>query len=131
VTTVRVDHNMRGQAALLWGTLAAAGWLEVVPLRLVTFQEVELSIESSDRAIWRFAQTHGMLLLTDNRRMRGADSLEQTLREEATPESLPVLTIGTVGRLAERSYREECALRLIEIVIYPERYRGARRIFIP
>jgi hypothetical protein len=131
VTTLLVDHNMRGQAALLWGTLASEGWVELVPLRLVTFPEVGLSIESSDREIWRFAQAHGMLLLTDNRRMRGADSLEQTLREETTPESLPVLTIGTVGRLVERSYRDECALRLVEIVLYMERYRGTQRIFIP
>jgi len=31
--TVLVDHNMEGQAVLLWGTLAAEDWLEVVPLK--------------------------------------------------------------------------------------------------
>jgi hypothetical protein len=35
--------------------------------------------------------------------------LEQTLREENTPTSLPILTIGSVNRLDEREYREECA----------------------
>ena len=84
MTTVLVDHNMEGQAVLLWGTLAAEGWLELVPLRLVTFAEVGLSLESNDRIVWRFAQAQRLLLLTDNRSMKGVDSLEQTIREENT-----------------------------------------------
>jgi hypothetical protein len=32
-----IDHNLKGQAALLWGTLAAEGWLEIVPVRFVSF----------------------------------------------------------------------------------------------
>jgi hypothetical protein len=30
-----IDHNLKGQAALLWGTIAAEGWLEVVPIVLL------------------------------------------------------------------------------------------------
>lgn len=131
MTTVLVDHNIEGQAALLRRILAAEGWLELVPLRLSTFRDVGLAVESDDRTVWRFAQAHGMLLLTDNRNMEGEDSLEQTLREEGTPESLPVLTVGSAARLEDRPYRERCALRLLEIVLYPERYLGVRRIFIP
>ena len=26
-----VEHNMEGQATVLWGTLVAAGWLDMVP----------------------------------------------------------------------------------------------------
>ncbi len=44
--TVLVDLNREGQAVLLWGTLAAEGWLELVPLQRVTFPEVGLSFES-------------------------------------------------------------------------------------
>jgi hypothetical protein len=40
-----------------------------------------------------------MLLLTANRRMAGLDSLEQTIREEGTLDSLPVLTVGDVESL--------------------------------
>ena len=88
MTTVLVDHNMEGQAVLLWGTLAAEGWLESVPLRLATFAEIGLSLESSDRTVWRLAQAQHMLLLTDNRGMKGADSLEQTIREESSSSTL-------------------------------------------
>jgi len=129
--TVLVDHNMEGQAVLLWGTLAAEGWLELVPLQLVTFPEVGLSFESSDRVVWRFAQSQRLLLLTDNRSMKGTDSLEQTIREENTSSALPVLTIGSVGRLDEREYRERCARRLAEIVLDLEYYLGSGRVFIP
>jgi hypothetical protein len=131
VTTVLVDHNIEGQAILLWGTLAADGWLELVPLRLATFAEVGLSINSSDRVVWRFAQAKQMLLLTDNRSMRGDDSLQRTLREENTPSSLPVLTIGSIERMDEREYRERCAARLVEIVLDLEIYLGSSRLFIP
>jgi hypothetical protein len=94
--TILADHNIEGQALLLWGTVGAAGWLELVPLRLVRFAEVGLPHTSSDREVWRFAQANQMYLLTDNRNMEGGDSLEQTIRDENTEMSLPVVTIGRV-----------------------------------
>jgi hypothetical protein len=131
MTIVLVDHNMEGQAVLLWGTLATEGWLELVPLQLVTFAEIGLSLESNDRAVWRLAQARRMLLLTDNRSMKGADSLEQTIREESSSSALPVLTIGNVSRLDEQEYRERCARRLVEIILDLEHYLGTGRVFIP
>ena len=49
--TILVDHNLKGQALLLWGTLAAEGWFTLLPLRLATFEEVGLPVNSSDRAV--------------------------------------------------------------------------------
>ena len=129
--TILVDHNIEGQAIALWGTLAAEGWLDLFPLKLATFESAGLPFDSTDRAVWRFAQAKGMILLTDNRNMKGEDSLEQTLREENTMTSLPVLTIGNAERLRERTYRERCATRLVEIGLDVENYLGASRIFIP
>ena len=129
--TILADHNIEGQAIALWGILRAEGWLELVPLRLVTFAQAGLPPESSDRELWRFAQGHGMILLTSNRRMRDADALEQTIREENAPSSFPVLTIGSVKRMIEKTYRERCAVRLLEIVLDLENCMGAGRIFIP
>ena len=129
--TVLVDEHLRGQAVLIRGTLAAQGWLELLRLHLATFEEVGLPEGSDDRTVWRFAQTHRMLLLTGNRRMGGADSLEQTIREENSSTALPVLTIGRIERLDERVYREACSRRLIEIAVGIEDYLGVGRIFIP
>lgn len=93
--------------------------------------QVGLPYTSSDREVWRFAQAQQMLLLTANRRMHGEDTLEHTIREENTPTSFPVLTIGNADRIVERAYRERCALRLMEIGLELHNYLGAGRIFIP
>ena len=131
VIPILVDHNVEGQATLLWGSLAAEGWLGLLPLQLVRFADVGLSPDASDRDVWRLAQARGMLLLTANRSIREPGSLEQTIRDENTSTSLPVITIGSPDRVDEKSYREACAARLVEIVLDLENYRGTGRIFIP
>lgn len=90
--SILADHDIEGHAYSLFGVLGAEGWLEMVDLRLVTFTEVGLPFNSSDQAVWRFAQESGMILLTNNRNMDGEDSLEQTLRNENTPSSLPIMS---------------------------------------
>jgi hypothetical protein len=127
-----VDHNLKGHALILFGTIASQGWLDLVPIRFATFEEMGLSIDSSDRVVWQIAQENQMILLTANRSMKGDDSLEKVMREENTPTSLPVVTIGNADRvLNEPEYRERCVERLAEIAIYINNYLGSRRVFIP
>lgn len=127
-----VDHNLEGHALVLLGSITNQGWQDLFPIRFVLLEEAKLSVSTSDRLVWRFAQTNQMLLLTANRRMKGEDSLEQVLREENTPTSLPVVTIGNADRVMnDPDYRELCVNRLVEIVLYIENYIGVRRIFIP
>ncbi|PZO44249.1 MAG: ACP S-malonyltransferase [Pseudanabaena frigida] len=127
-----IDHNLRGHSVLLAGSLSASGWLELISIRFVLFEEVGLAITSSDRIVWRYAQANQMILITANRSMKGKDSLEQVMREENTPTSLPVITISNVDRLlTEPDYRYRCINRLIDVVVDIEDYQGSRRIFIP
>lgn len=126
-----IDHNLKGQAVLIRGIIATEGWLDLVSIRFITFEEVGMPTDSSDRAVWQFAQDNQMILITANRNMKGTDSLEQTIREENTADSLPIVTIGNLDRLDERNYRERCAARLIEIVLDIENYMGVGRLFIP
>ena len=128
---ILVDHNVEGQALLLSGTIAAHGWLDLLPLQLVTFSEVGLPFDSRDLEVWRFAQARRMILLTGNRSMKEENSLEQTIREENTPTSLPVITLSDPARVDEKDYRERCGSRLIEVVVYLDHYLGAGRVFIP
>ena len=128
---VLVDHNLKGYIVLLRGTLAADGWLDLLSIGFVTLEAANLAVDTSDRIIWRFAQTNQMLLLTANRNAKGEDSLEQTIQEEGLPMSLPVLTIATLDRLVEREYREQCCSRLAEIVLCLDDYLGTGRLFIP
>jgi hypothetical protein len=127
-----VDHNLKGHALVLFGAIASQGWLDIVPIQFVTFDEMNLSIDSNDRVVWRLAQENQMILLTANRSMKGRDSLEQVMREENTSELLPVITISNADRLLNDSeYRGRCVENLIEIVLDIDTYLGARRIFIP
>lgn len=127
-----IDHNLEGHALILLGNIANQGWLELLPIRFVTFKEMDLSIDSSDRLVWQVAQANQMILMTANRSMKGEDSLEQVLREENTSNSLPIITIGSVDRLLdERDYRNRCVDRLLEILLDIENYLGVGRLFIP
>lgn len=127
-----VDHNLAGHALLLSGSLNNQGWTDLLPMRFMLLEEMGLPVTSSDRVVWRCAQANRMILLTANRRMKGKDSLEQVLREENLPTSLPVVTIGDADRvLTDPDYRDLCANRLLELALYLNNYRGTRRIFIP
>jgi hypothetical protein len=64
--------------------------------------------------------------------MKGEDSLEKVMRQEATLNSFPVVTIAKADRvLNDSNYRERCVDRIVEIAIYTINYMGASRIFIP
>ncbi len=129
---ILADHNIEGQAAMLWDILITEDWTELLDIELLMFADVGLMTDCSDRTVWRFVQEKGMLLLTNNRNMKGGDSLERTLRDENRADSLPVLTIGDIGSLnINREYRERCAIRIAEIILDLKNYMGTMRIFIP
>jgi hypothetical protein len=101
-----IDHNLKGHALVFFGAIATQGWLDIVPIQFVTFAEMDLSIDSDDRTVWRLAQENQMILLTANRSMKGKDSLEQVMREENTSESLPVITVSNTDRGTDQLKRD-------------------------
>jgi hypothetical protein len=128
---ILVDYNLNRQAILLSGSLVNGGWLDLVPIRFVNFAEIGLPADSNDRVVWQFAQANRMLLLTGNRNAKSQDSLEQVMRQENTPISLPIITIANPERVNEYNYREMCVEKLVEIVIDIQDYMGTGRLFIP
>jgi len=108
------------------------GWLELLDIPMLTFADVGMSKDACDRKVWRYAQEHQLILLTANRNDDGEDSLEKTIREENTAFSLPVLTVGDSSRvIKENACRQQCAERLVEIVLNIENYLGVGRIYLP
>lgn len=100
-----IDHNLKGHARILLGSIASQGWLDIVPIRFVMFEEIGLADDSNDRVVWRAAQKNRIILLTANRSMKDEDSLEQVMCEENTANSLSVATIGNADRvLSDSSY---------------------------
>jgi hypothetical protein len=39
-----IDHNLKGHALVLFGAIASQGWLDIIPIQFVTFDEMNLSI---------------------------------------------------------------------------------------
>ena len=128
---ILVDHNLKGHSALLFVTLKEDGWAELLDLSFVYFPETPLDESSDDTAIWRYAQTQHLLLLTDNRNRRGDDSLQATIERENHPQALPVLTVSSKERLSDPEYRSRVAEGIADVIIYLDNFRGAGRIFLP
>jgi predicted nuclease of predicted toxin-antitoxin system len=126
-----IDYNLKGKSLIIWGVVAAEGWLELIEIKFLQFEDVGLPRDSSDLLVWNFAQQNQMILITANRNMKGKTSLEQTIREKNTDFSLPVVTISNVDRLDEKVYREKCVASLIEVGLDIDNYLGAGRVFIP
>lgn len=128
---ILVDHNIEGGAALLFATLQENGWVEFLDLSFVYFPQTPLDASSDDITVWRYAQAQHALLLTDNRNRRGEDSLQATIERENHPQALPTLTVGSKERLNDPEYRLKVALRIVDVIIYLDNYRGAGRVFLP
>ncbi len=131
MTTVLLDHNIRGFLILLQGVLDAKHVSNLESIKFIQFEDVGLSMDSRDNEIWRLVQKRQILLLTNNRNSKGADSFQQTIEKENTFESLPILTAGNIDRLSEKTYRERCIARILDVAANLENYRGCGRLFIP
>lgn len=128
------DHNCEGQAKTIFDFLRyQAEWLQLVPMDLKLFRDVELRHTDDDQIVWQFCQEQGYILLTGNRSTKdGEKSLEYQIRHLATADCLPVLTIGNLKRVqADKIYCRRCAERLVDIVADLRRLRGTVRLFIP
>ncbi len=131
--TVLSDYNCEGQARAIFRVLDTGGYLELIPLQLRLFVDVGLATDAEDALVWQHCQDHGFLLLTGNRKTSdGEQSLESTIRRLSTPDSLPVLTISNLRRvLTDPAYCRACALRLAEVMLNLEVYRGVQRLYLP
>ncbi|MEZ4733425.1 MAG: hypothetical protein R3E79_40535 [Caldilineaceae bacterium] len=132
--TILSDYNCEGQAQAIFEVLQYQGdWLELAPMELCRFRDVNLDKSADDDIVWRFCQEQGYLLLTGNRGTSDKHkSLEYVIRHLVTPTSLPVITIGNLKRVqADPVYRVQCAHRLADIVADLERYRGVMRLYLP
>lgn len=128
---VLLDNDVAGFQTLLTGTVERTGWGEYELIEFITLESVGLGRSTGDRAIWRHCQLNGLILMTANRNQRGADSLQLTIREENTPDSLPVATVRDQPRLHNAAYREACVESLLIIIVDLPNHLGTGRLYIP
>ena len=82
--------------------------------------------------MWEVCQREQVVLLTANRNDAGPESLEATMQQHNTPESLSVFTLANDQRmLRDRPYAEAVADRLIEFLFDIDSYRGTGRLYLP
>ena len=131
---ILTDNDVGGAVTALRRILTSEEWAEfsaTLALCFVEFEDVGLVRDASDRVVWQTCQEVGAVLITGNR-ASGDDSLEQTIRDYAGGDSLPVVTIGDPQRLVrDRAYASECAIRLLDVLERIETLRGTGRLFIP
>jgi hypothetical protein len=128
------DNDVPGQAQILESLFASPQWSElaaVLDLEFASLEDIGLLPDAPDRMVWMRCQELGAVLLTGNR-TGGSVSLDETIRQLGDSRSLPVLTISEPQRLKrDSSYREACALRLLDFLDRLDALRGVGRLFIP
>jgi hypothetical protein len=131
---ILTDNDVVGAVRVFRRILASSEWVGLtatLELEFIELKDVELPADAPDVAVWQRSQEVGALLITGNR-SSGEDSLDQTIAEQGSPESLPVLTIGDPRRvIRDPVYARECALSLLDFVDRIETLRGTGRLFIP
>lgn len=130
-STLLLDHDLAGFDVFLQAGLRETGWDQIFSLEFIRLREFSLPENYPDQAVWRFAQPHGLLLVTSNRNNHDETSLQATLERENTPAALPVVTVSHKESLVLPDYRQRVAHRLAAILLYPEEYLGAGRVFVP
>jgi len=135
VNGILADANCEGHLALLL-RLFHQNWRqevwEFLRLAQVSFADLGLPPGASDREVWEVCQREQVVLVTANRNDEGPESLESTIQQHNTPQSLPVFTLANDQRvLRDRQYAETVADRLIEALFDIDSYRGTGRIYLP
>ena len=134
-TAILADVNLIGQIDRLVTAIESGEWAELwagLGVTLLRFGDLGLSETATDRDLWRTCQARQVILITANRNYDDPDSLEAVIREENTPISLPVLTVGDGDRvLVDREYADRVAVKLLERLLDLDDLRGTGRLYLP
>jgi len=129
------DVNAQGHLNAIVAVCRDESWGEFwasLEVTLLAFEDVGLDPRARDDVVWQTCQDRGVLLVTGNRNEGAPDSLEATLIARNTVSSLPVLTLANADRLiVDRAYAEQAAIRLMDVLLYLDDYRGAGRVWLP
>ena len=129
------DINCQGHFQVLQRLLADASRGELwnfLNLAIRTFDDLNLAADASDRILWQTCQANDVVLITANRNADNPDSLERTIQDLDTPESLPVVTLANVERIRrDRLYAEQVADQVLDFLFDIDNLRGTGRLFVP
>ncbi len=131
------DVNIQGLSAhwihLLTALDLVAVW-DDYPLITRTVADLGYPPDVRDRLLWGRCQAEGLVLITENRKSDEDDSLERTIGDSLTPESLPVLTLANKRRFQnDRRYGLIVAEELLNVLAdtFTGKNRGVGRLYLP
>jgi hypothetical protein len=129
------DNDVRGHLQMPLRICRSSDWLDVwnqLQVEVVYFEELQIAEDACDRDVWLACQSRDVVLITGNRNADGPDSLEATIADLCTASSLPGLTIGQPQRVyGNREYAELVAVKLMELLLDLNTYRGTGRLYLP
>ena len=129
------DNNAEGHLRAVLLICESGPWVDIWrPLGVVvhTFKSAGVDPVTRDDEVWEWCQRAEAYLFTANCNARGLHSLQTTIVSRGTTQSVPVLSLSNPDRvLADRNYAEDVAIRLMEIIMEPERSRGTGRLWLP
>ena len=99
---ILADVHITNEVSALVAAMQREPWTEFwvhLGITLYQFEDLGLTLDSSDLEIWQCCQNTEVVLITNNRNDKFEDSLQATIESFNTPSSLPVFTIGNLGRL--------------------------------
>lgn len=129
--TILLDNDLVGNGVFIQEGLKGTGWDQLIQFHFKRLRDYGLPANLPDRDVWRFVQTHRLLLVTNNRNDEDDTSLQATMRRENTLASWPIVTVSDKDALPQTDYCQRVAHGLAEIVIDLENYLGAGRLFVP
>jgi hypothetical protein len=129
------DNDIRGQMRLIVKLLESQQWKglwDPLNLKVFQFKDLQIEVAATDNVVWETCQREGVVLVTGNRNLDGATSLEETIRTQNRPTSLPVFTIANCKKvLRNRSYADRVVEVLLGRLIDIQEYLGTGRLFLP
>lgn len=129
------DNDVRGHVSRLMDICQSPPWADLwhdLDCHLCAFEDLDLSEDATDAAIWQACQDNDVLLITGNRNAEGPQALEVTIRHRNTPDCLPVLTLAAPDRIGrEWRYAESVVARLFDILVDIDGLRGTGRLYLP
>ncbi|MSU78212.1 MAG: hypothetical protein EXS16_08955 [Gemmataceae bacterium] len=132
---ILADIHMQPEVEQLVAAMQAGPLNEYWELRglaLYVLDEVRLSPDSTDLAIWTTCQAEGLVLVTNNRNEDSVDSLQAAIRTLNLPTLLPVFTIGNLNRLKKsRSYADRVVKRFLDYLLDIDSVRDTGRLYLP
>jgi hypothetical protein len=135
MTGILADADVVGHVRLLVGHFQKEIWREIwaeINCEVFTLADLGLAANAPDSLIWHTCQQRQLVLITGNRNRSEPDSLEATICLHNQLDSLPVLTLADASRvLADRSYAERVAEKVLERLLEIENYRGSGRLYVP